>query len=78
MMNVYRNRKFRIMLGVALCFLFIKVALYIGRTYWGTMMFLTGTYLFFSILFLVLLMVELKRLEFSTKNITMKTLKNSH
>jgi len=46
-MSVYRNRKFRIMLGVALCFLFIKVALYIGRTYWGTMIFLTGTYLFF-------------------------------
>lgn len=46
-MNLYRNKTFRIILGIFLCFFFIKTALYIGRTYWGTMMFLSGTYLFF-------------------------------
>lgn len=45
-MNVYKNKVFRIILGVILCVAFIKISLHIGRTYWGTMMFLTGTYLF--------------------------------
>lgn len=46
-MNLHRNKTYRIILGIVLCFFFIKIALYIGRTYWGTMMFLSGTYLFF-------------------------------
>ena len=46
-MSLHRNKTFRIILGIVLCFFFIKTALYIGRTYWGTMMFLSGTYLFF-------------------------------
>ncbi|HDR2473212.1 TPA: hypothetical protein QCI26_002920 [Enterobacter soli] len=46
-MSLYRNKTFRILLGIILCFFFIKIALYIGRTYWGTIMFLSGGYLFF-------------------------------
>lgn len=46
-MILYRNKIFRIIFGIVLCFIFIKIALYIGRTYWGTIMFLSGAYLFF-------------------------------
>lgn len=45
-MNVYKNKAFRMILGVILCAIFIKISLCIGRTYWGTMMFLVGTYSF--------------------------------
>lgn len=61
-MRLYRNKIFRIILGIVLCFFFIKIALYIGRTYWGTIMFLSGAYLFFSIRFLVSLTMGLKKL----------------
>ncbi|KEY49372.1 hypothetical protein DQ02_08670 [Citrobacter amalonaticus] len=46
-MSIYQNKAFRMTLGIVLCFSFIKLALWIGRTYLGTMMFLAGTYLFF-------------------------------
>lgn len=77
-MSLYRNKTFRIILGIVLCFFFIKTVLYIGRTYWGTMMFLSGTYLFFSIHFLVSLIVELKKLGILMKNIIKKTLTDNH
>jgi cell shape-determining protein MreC len=53
-MRLYRNKIFRIILGIVLCFFFIKIALYIGRTYWGTIMFLSGAYLFFYTFFSII------------------------